>query len=57
MAGMLSMEAWRESAENKVGEDEVLNECLKQHIKQFGTVFFSATCTTLLGWCSAEGVR
>ena len=49
MAGMLSMEAWGESAKNGVGEDEVLSECLKQHIKQFGTVFFSATCITLLG--------
>lgn len=34
MAEMLSMEAWGDSGENGVGEDEVLSKCLKNHIKQ-----------------------
>lgn len=52
---MLNIEAWGHSAENDVGEDEVLSECFKWHMKQFSSVFFSSACIILLVWCGGSG--
>lgn len=51
---MLSMVAWGDRAENAVGEDEVLSECLKKHIKQLLQCF--SFLSALLAWTSVVAV-